>query len=214
VVSGGHTLLVLVKSFTEIEKLGTTADDAAGEAFDKVAKLLGMPYPGGPEIQKAAAAGNPDKIEFPVAETKNPYDFSFSGLKTSVLRFVQKNYKPEPSENGDPIVKKYRIPEKDLNNIAASFQKAVIAALVKNTEKALVNYDPSSLSLVGGVAANSELRKTLVSLAKRYNKKIVIPDPEFCGDNAAMIAFRGVKLYEAGRKFDLNYTAYPGMSFE
>ena len=201
IVSGGHTLLLLVKSFLEIKKLGTTVDDAAGEAFDKVAKMLGLGYPGGPKIQKAAANGDPEKINFPVAELKDPYNFSFSGLKTSVLRYVQKNY-------GDSK----NIPEKDLSDIAASFQKAVVKALIKNTQKALNNYEVKSLSLAGGVAANKALREALINLGKQHSKKVVIPAFEYCGDNAAMIAFRGLKLFEAGKKFDLSYSPYPGLS--
>ena len=201
IVSGGHTLLLLVKSFLEIKKLGTTVDDAAGEAFDKVAKMLGLGYPGGPKIQKAAANGDPEKINFPVAELKDPYNFSFSGLKTSVLRYVQKNY-------GDSK----NILEKDLSDIAASFQKAVVKALIKNTQKALNNYEVKSLSLAGGVAANKALREALINLGKQHSKKVVIPAFEYCGDNAAMIAFRGLKLFEAGKKFDLSYSPYPGLS--
>ncbi|MFO7448483.1 MAG: tRNA (adenosine(37)-N6)-threonylcarbamoyltransferase complex transferase subunit TsaD [Ignavibacteriaceae bacterium] len=201
VVSGGHTLLLMVKSYTEIIKLGSTVDDAAGEAFDKVAKMLGMGYPGGPKIQKAAAAGNPDKIDFPVADLKGKYDFSFSGLKTSVLRYIQKNY----TDNKN-------IPEQDLNDIAASFQRSVIKALIRNAEKALNKFDFNSVSLVGGVAANAELRNALTNLAQKYNKKIVIPDLQYCGDNAAMIAFRGQKLFEAGGSRDLTYSPYPGLT--
>ncbi len=201
IVSGGHTLLLLVKSFLEIKKLGTTVDDAAGEAFDKVAKMLGLGYPGGPKIQKAAANGDPEKINFPVAELKDPYNFSFSGLKTSVLRYVQKNY--GESKN---------IPEKDLSDIAASFQNAVVKALIKNTQKALNNYEVKSLSLAGGVAANKALREAVINLGKQHSKKVVIPAFEYCGDNAAMIAFRGLKLFEAGKKFDLSYSPYPGLS--
>ena len=201
VVSGGHTLLLLVESFLKIKKLGTTVDDAAGEAFDKVAKMLGLGYPGGPKIQKAAVKGNPDKINFPVAELKDPYNFSFSGLKTSVLRYVQKNY--GESKN---------IPEPDMNDIAASFQNAVVKALIKNTKKALDNFDIKSLSLAGGVAANKVLREEVISLGNRYSKKVVIPDLEYCGDNAAMIAFRGLKLFEAGKKFDLSYSPFPGLT--
>jgi N6-L-threonylcarbamoyladenine synthase len=207
VVSGGHTLLVLVNSFTEIKKLGSTVDDASGEAFDKVAKMLGMPYPGGPEIQKAAGKGNPDKIQFPVAETKNPYDFSFSGLKTSVLRYIQKNF---PDQHG--INKDKKIPNADLHDIAASFQKAIIKALTRNTEKALKNFDVKSICLVGGVAANKPLRDSLIEVSKIYKKKIVIPGSEFCGDNAAMIAYRGIKLFEAGKRYELNYQAFPGLT--
>jgi len=204
VVSGGHTLLLLVNSFTEIKKLGTTVDDAAGEAFDKVAKMLGFSYPGGAKIQLAATKGDPNKIKFPVAELDHPYNFSFSGLKTSVLRYIQKNY-PASKEG---------IPEKDLNDIAASFQKAVIKALIKNMEKALCNFEVKSISLVGGVAANDPLRKAFIDLSNKYDKKLIIPRLEFCGDNAAMIAFRGLKLYEYGKRFELNYSPYPGLTEE
>ena len=199
VVSGGHTLLLLVKSFTEIQKLGSTVDDAAGEAFDKVAKMLGFGYPGGPNIQNAAELGNKEKISFPVADLADPFNFSFSGLKTSVLRYIQKNFK-------DNI-----IPDNERNNIAASFQDAVIRAITKNVEKALNKFDIKSLSLVGGVAANQPLRDVLTKLATTHKKKIVIPDMQYCGDNAAMIAFRGLKLYENGKRFELNYNPFPGI---
>lgn len=200
VVSGGHTLLLLVKSFTEIKKLGTTVDDAAGEAFDKVAKMLGLGYPGGPKIQKAAESGDPGKINFPVADLKDPFNFSFSGLKTAVLRHIQKNH---PSREID---------ESSRNNIAASFQDAVVRALVKNARKALENYDINSVSLVGGVAANKAIRGAITDLAGKYGKKIVIPKLEYCGDNAAMIAFRGKTLFESGSRFDLNYAPFPALS--
>ncbi len=200
VVSGGHTLLLNVKSFTEIQQLGTTVDDAAGEAFDKVSKMLSFSYPGGPKIQNASKNGDEDKIKFPVAELKNPYNFSFSGLKTSVLRYIQKNF----SDVNDIL-------EKEKNNIAASFQKAVVNALMQNTERALNNYDVKSISLVGGVAANEKLRNEITLLSKRYDKTIIIPSLEFCGDNAAMIAFRGKSLYEAGRQDSLNVKPYPSL---
>jgi N6-L-threonylcarbamoyladenine synthase len=199
VVSGGHTLLLLVKSFTEIKKLGSTVDDAAGEAFDKVAKLLGLGYPGGPKIQKAAQLGDKEKITFPVADLAEPFNFSFSGLKTSVLRYVQNNF----SDN--------KIPDNEINNIAASFQDAVIRAIIKNAEKALKKFEISSITLVGGVAANQPLRDALTSLAQKYNKKIVIPDMQYCGDNAAMIAFRGMSLFENGKRFELTYNPFPGI---
>lgn len=199
VVSGGHTLLLLVKNFNEIQKLGSTVDDAAGEAFDKVAKMLGLGYPGGPKIQSAAELGNKETVNFPVADLDNPYNFSFSGLKTSVLRYIQKNFK-------DKI-----IPDNERNNISASFQDAVIRAITRNAERALRKFDIKSISLVGGVAANKPLRDALTKLAENHNKKIVIPDMEFCGDNAAMIAFRGLKLYESGKRFELNYNPFPGI---
>ena len=200
VVSGGHTLLLYVKSFTEIQQLGTTVDDAAGEAFDKVSKMLAFGYPGGPKIQTVSEIGDEDKIKFPVAQLKNSYNFSFSGLKTSVLRYIQKNF----SDVND-------IPEKEKNIIAASFQKAVVNALVQNTERALENYDVKSISLVGGVAANAKLRNEITMLSKKYGKKIIIPSFEFCGDNAAMIAFRGISLFETGRQDSLNAKPYPSL---
>jgi N6-L-threonylcarbamoyladenine synthase len=203
VVSGGHTLLLLVESFTKIKKLGSTVDDAAGEAFDKVAKMLGLGYPGGPKIQKAASEGNPDKIKFPIADLKEPYNFSFSGVKTSVLRYIQNNY--GESKN---------IPAQDLNDIAASFQKAVVKALCRNVERALNNFEVNSIALAGGVAANKAIRDAMTNVAAKFEKKIVIPGIEFCGDNAAMIAFRGLKLFETGYSSDLSYGPFPGLSKE
>ena len=199
VVSGGHTLLLNVKSFTEINLLGNTLDDAAGEAFDKVSKMLGLGYPGGPQVQRAALEGNSHKIAFPIADLKDPYDFSFSGLKTAVLRYIQKHFKDE------------KIPELDLPDIAASFQNAVVSALTRNTEKALKNIDVKTICVVGGVAANGLLRERMKKLAKKYEKKIVIPDIQFCGDNAAMIAFRGKSLYEAGRRDNLYAKPFPSL---
>ncbi|MDP4117019.1 MAG: tRNA (adenosine(37)-N6)-threonylcarbamoyltransferase complex transferase subunit TsaD, partial [Bacteroidota bacterium] len=198
VVSGGHTLLLLVKSFTRIIKLGTTIDDAAGEAYDKVAKMMGLAYPGGPKIQKLSQTGSAS-IPFPVAVLKEPYNFSFSGLKTSVLRYIQKTY-PDGA-----------VDEKGLADISASFQQAVIKALIGKAEKAVKNYKVNSICLAGGVAANKNLREAVTSLGNKYGKKVVIPDMEYCGDNAAMIAFRGSKLHSAGLKFSLDFNPYPGI---
>jgi len=206
VVSGGHTLLILVKSFTEMKLLGSTVDDAAGEAFDKVSKMLGLSYPGGPQIQNCALNGNPDKVEFPIAETKGEYDFSFSGLKTAVLRYVQKNYPGGKTDRN--------IPQQDINDIAASFQKAAVSALIQKTEKAVKNFEVNSVSLVGGVAANKSLRDAFSGLCSKYKKKLVIPALEYCGDNAAMIAFRGLTLFNAGKEFKLDYPPYPGLKPE
>ena len=200
VVSGGHTLLLYVKSFNEIYQLGTTVDDAAGEAFDKVSKMLGFGYPGGPQIQAAAKLGDENKIPFPIANLDDPYNFSFSGLKTAVLRYIQKNH--NSSED---------IPQENLNDIAASFQKAVVGALLQNCERALDGFEVKSISLVGGVAANEYLREKLNSLAKKHYKEFVVPDLEFCGDNAAMIAFRAKTLYENGERDSLSAKPYPSL---
>jgi N6-L-threonylcarbamoyladenine synthase len=199
VVSGGHTLLLFVESFTKIFLLGTTVDDAAGEAFDKVSKLLGFGYPGGPQIEASALKGNEKRIKFPVAELKDEYNFSFSGLKTSVLRFVQRNF---PDRN---------IPESDLNNISASFQKALVDALVQKVNLALNAHKVKSLSLVGGVAANKKLRNEFNNLAEKFKIPCVIPSLEYCSDNAAMIALRGFQLYNNGITHSLSYRPYPAI---
>jgi N6-L-threonylcarbamoyladenine synthase len=199
VVSGGHTLLLIVESEMKIKLLGTTIDDAAGEAFDKVSKLIGLGYPGGPKIQQFAERGNADAIKFPVAQLKSNYDFSFSGLKTSVIRFVDKNYK-------DRI-----IPEKDLPDISASFQKAVISALTRNVISAINNYEVKTISVVGGVSANSYLRNSIQEIGSKRKIKTVFPSLEYCGDNAAMIANRGEMLYRNGKSFGLDYNAFPSL---
>jgi len=199
VVSGGHTLLLFVESFTKIFFLGTTVDDAAGEAFDKVSKLLGFGYPGGPQIELSALKGNEQSIKFPVAELKDEYNFSFSGLKTSVLRFVQNNFPDR------------KIPETDLNNISASFQKALVDALVQKAKFALDNHKVKSLSLVGGVAANKKLRGEFNNLAEKFKVPCIIPSMEYCGDNAAMIALRGYQLYQEGIRDSLSVKPYPAI---
>jgi N6-L-threonylcarbamoyladenine synthase len=199
VVSGGHTLLLYVESFTKIYLLGTTVDDAAGEAFDKVSKLLGFGYPGGPKIEASALKGNEKSIKFPVADLKDEYNFSFSGLKTSVLRYVQNNFPDR------------KIPESDLNNISASFQKALVEALVQKVNLALNNHKVKSLSLVGGVAANKELRIEFSNLSEKFKIPCIIPSLEYCGDNAAMIALRGFQLYQNGIQDSLNVTPYPSI---
>ena len=199
VVSGGHTLLLLVEDNMKIKRLGTTVDDAAGEAFDKVSKMLGLGYPGGPKIQEASLKGNPDKINFPIAELKDKYNFSFSGLKTSVLRYLQKNF-----PNGDII-------GNDLFDIAASFQKAVVKAITNNTEKAVNDFKVNSISLVGGVAANKALRSSIIAIGEKYNIEVIIPSMEYCGDNAAMIAYRGQKLYENGISSGFGVSPFPSL---
>ncbi|MBK7106316.1 MAG: tRNA (adenosine(37)-N6)-threonylcarbamoyltransferase complex transferase subunit TsaD [Ignavibacteriae bacterium] len=200
VVSGGHTLLLLVKSEFEIVKLGSTIDDAIGEAFDKVSKMLKLGYPGGPIIQKYAETGDENSIDFPIGKTKNKFDFSFSGLKTSVLRFIQN------IENSRELI------ENDKLNIAASFQKAAIISISKRVIFALSEFEIKSISLVGGVAANQELRNEIILIGKKFNKNVVIPNLEFCGDNAAMIALRGFQYFKGGYKFPLSSNAYPNLT--
>ncbi len=200
VVSGGHTLLLLVKSFTEIYKLGSTVDDAVGEAFDKVAKQLGLGYPGGPKIQSAAKLGDASRVDFPVSDLKQRFNFSFSGLKTAVLRYIQ-------SQGG--IAK---LSEQHINDIAASFQLAAVKALTRNVKRALDVYEVKSISVVGGVAANANLKSEITMLADKYKKNVVIPDLQFCGDNAAMIAFRGKLLYECGIRDTLSCKPFPALS--
>jgi N6-L-threonylcarbamoyladenine synthase len=199
VVSGGHTLLLYVENYSKIYKLGTTVDDAAGEAFDKVSKMLGFGYPGGPQIEANASKGDETSIKFPIADLKDEYNFSFSGLKTAVLRHIQKHY---PAGN---------ISESDLNNISSSFQKALIGALLKNVTLALNNISVKSLSLVGGVAANKKLRNEFQNLAEKFNIPCIIPSLEYCSDNAAMIALRGFQLYQSGFKGSLKTSPYPSI---
>jgi N6-L-threonylcarbamoyladenine synthase len=175
-VSGGHTQLVLVKNHLEMEVIGETLDDAVGEAFDKGAKMLGLPYPGGPLIDKHAALGNPKAFVFPISEIKE-LNFSFSGLKTSLLYFLQKKVK----EDSEFI-------EKNLDDICASFQFALITSLTRKLKKATKLYNINQVAIAGGVAANSGLRKALSELANKQNWEVFTPQIQYCTDNAAMIA--------------------------
>lgn len=186
VVSGGHTQLVLFRDHGNYELLGQTQDDAVGEAFDKVAKIIGLPYPGGPSIAKAAANGDPYKYKLPKAKLQSPYDFSFSGLKTALLRAVQ-------AQTGhDYTFPSHALPEllDDVtrNDFAASFQRVAIETLVDKTEKAFQDYHPASVVIAGGVAANQELRR---QLRERLPIDIQYAPIELCTDNAAMIATLG-----------------------
>jgi len=177
-VSGGHSSIILVKDYTDYQVMGRTRDDAAGEAFDKVARLLGLGYPGGPAIDKIAIAGNPKAYKLPQGRIADfPYDSSFSGLKTAVLRLTQKL-----SPNGEPL---------PIADIAASFQEAVAAALATRTIKCAIAHNLSTIVAVGGVAANSVLRSRLVSMAADHDLRAVFPPLSLCTDNAAMIGCAG-----------------------
>lgn len=175
-VSGGHTQIVLARSATDMEVIGETLDDAAGEAFDKSAKLLGLPYPGGPLVDKHARNGDGQKFSFAEPQIEG-LDFSFSGLKTSILYFLQKQVKDDP-----------QFVEKNLDDICASIQHRIISILLKKLKKAAIQTGIRELCLAGGVSANSGLRAAFEELGKKHGWKTHIPAFEYCTDNAAMIA--------------------------
>ena len=196
-VSGGHTSLILVKDCGDYQTLGETRDDAAGEAFDKVARLLGLGYPGGPAIDKLAQTGNPKA--FPLPEGKislpnggfHPYDSSFSGLKTAVLRLIQKLQANQANSD-------IQAPELPIPDIAASFQQAVAQALTKRAIACAKNYGLQAIAIGGGVAANSGLRSHLTTAAAKHNLQVFFPPLEYCTDNAAMIACAACDHLERG----------------
>ena len=198
IVSGGHSHIVRVNSYTDYEILGKTRDDAAGEAFDKSARILGLGYPGGPKIQKAAEGGNPNAIVFPQVHFKDaPYDFSFSGVKTAVV-----NYAHTAKQRGEEI---------NAPDLAASFTKAVCEVLTEKSVLAAKN-TTGRLVLAGGVSANRDLRALMESECKREGIELYLPRPDLCGDNAAMIGAQGYYEYLAGNvaKSDLNaYATMP-----
>ncbi len=175
-VSGGHTQIVLVTDYLHMQVLGQTTDDAVGEAFDKSAKLLGLPYPGGPFLDRTAATGNPDRFTFPVVSMPG-YDFSFSGIKTSILYFLRE----KTTQNPQFIVE-------NLPDICASIQHALIKTLLKKLKLAAKEIGINEIAIAGGVSANSGLRQALTNAAQRYGWNVYIPAFEYCTDNAAMIA--------------------------
>lgn len=182
-VSGGHTQIVLVKSPLEMEIIGSTLDDAAGEAFDKSAKMMGLPYPGGPLIDQYAKNGDPNRFHFKVGEMDN-YNFSFSGLKTGILYFLRK----EKEKNENFIAE-------NLTDLCASIQHCIVGALLLKLEKAVKDFGISEVAIAGGVSANSSLRNSLKDKEKE-GWKVHIPKFEYCTDNAAMIAMAGKFLFE------------------
>jgi N6-L-threonylcarbamoyladenine synthase len=185
-VSGGHTQIVLVKDYFDMTVIGQTTDDAAGEAMDKTSKILGLPYPGGPLIDKHARSGNPDAYKFPEPQIPG-LDFSFSGLKTSILYFIQNNVKANPN-----------FIEDNLNDICASVEKRIATILLNKLKKAADEYGIKDIALAGGVSANTGLREGLLAMGKQNGWNCFIPKMEYCTDNAAMIAIAGYHKYLKG----------------
>lgn len=186
IVSGNHSQLVLFRDHGDYQLLGQTGDDAVGEAFDKVARILGLPYPGGPSIANAALTGDPVRYKLPKAKLSSPYDFSFSGLKTAVLRAVQREVGKDftfPSHELAELLK-----DSQQVDFAASFQRTAVETLIDATEKAYQNYSPASVVIAGGVAANSELRRLLT---ERLPVNLEYAPMQLCTDNGAMIASLG-----------------------
>ncbi|KAA0234839.1 MAG: tRNA N6-adenosine threonylcarbamoyltransferase [Acidimicrobiales bacterium] len=193
-VSGGHTLLALMNGPGDYRLLGSTLDDAAGEAFDKVARFLGLGYPGGPAIDHAAMQGDPEAIPFPRAMADEGYDFSFSGLKTAVVNHVRKH------------------PEVDTRDVAASFQQAVVDVLVLKARRAAQAYHARGLCLAGGVAANSQLREATLDVCVGEGLRALLPGRSYCTDNAAMVASAGWHRLRSDGPSPLSLAAEPGLS--
>jgi N6-L-threonylcarbamoyladenine synthase len=200
IVSGGHTELVLMRDHLQYERLGGTLDDAAGEAFDKVARLLGLGFPGGPAIEKASEGGDPQAYKFPRAKLEGSWDFSFSGLKTAVLREVRE-IEPDLQAGVDQPASKLPIPD-----LAASFQAAVVDVLVEKTLDAAEEFAAKDILVAGGVSANRSLRQTFLATSKL---PVWVPPIELCTDNAAMIAAVGHRRYLAGHRDALDMDVLP-----
>lgn len=193
-VSGGHTQLVLCQSHLEMTVIGETIDDAAGEAFDKTAKMLGLPYPGGPLVDKLASEGNPLRFSFPISSLPE-YQFTFSGLKTAVLYFLQKQKKENPN-----------FVTENIHDICASVQYTIIESLMRKLKKAAKELGVKHIGIAGGVSANSGLRKAVQELGEKNGWQVYIPDFQFCTDNAAMIAITAHYKQLAGQYADLTTT--------
>lgn len=198
IVSGGHTHLVIVKEYGEYEIIGYTRDDAAGEAFDKVARAIGLGYPGGPKVDKLAKEGNKDAITFPRAHIADaPYDFSFSGVKSAVLNYLNScEMKKEEVNRAD---------------VAASFQEAIVDALVTKTITAAKDYKLDKIAIAGGVASNSALRAAMTDACQKNNLKLYFPSPIFCTDNGAMIGVAAYYEYIKGTRHGLDLNAVPNL---
>lgn len=198
VVSGGHSFIVYMKDFGEFEIIGQTRDDAAGEAYDKVARAIGLGYPGGPKIDKLSKEGNANAIKFPRANFHDEsLDFSFSGLKSAVLNYLNKM-----EMTGEEI---------NRADVAASFQKALVDVLVDNAMKTCEMKKVDKIAIAGGVASNSTLRETMISEGNKKGIKVLFPSPILCTDNAAMIGSAAYFEYLKGRKADLSLNAIPNL---
>jgi N6-L-threonylcarbamoyladenine synthase len=196
IVSGGHTDLLYMADHGQMELLGRTRDDAAGEAFDKVARAIGLGYPGGPQVEKMATQGDPEAIPFPVAQLEGAYDFSFSGLKTAVLQYVKRTGTLNDGLRAD---------------LAASFQWAAIQALVQKTVRAVEATGVHQVILAGGVASNGALRTAMTEALLPKGIRLGYPPPVLCTDNAAMIAAAGHYLYERGVRHGMDLNAVPSL---
>ena len=197
VVSGGHTHLVEVKDYQNYEILGRTRDDASGEAFDKISRAMGLGYPGGPIIDKLAKQGNKHAIEFPRAFLDDSYDFSFSGVKSAVL-----NYLNHAQMTGEEV---------NRADLAASFQKAVVDVLVEHTMLAAKDYGMTKVAIAGGVASNGTLRAAMEEACKKNNYSFYRPSPIFCTDNAAMIGVAAYYEYIKGTRHGWDLNAVPNL---
>ena len=201
VVSGGNTMMVEVKDYTDFNVIGRTRDDAAGEALDKAARTMGIPYPGGLNMDRLSKDGDSSAFKFPTPKVEGcPYDFSFSGLKTSVINTIH-----NAEQKGVEINKA---------DLGASFMKAVSGCLIKNTEKAMLDTGNKTLVLAGGVSANSVLRADVIELCKKHGWELYLPELSLCGDNAVMVASQGYYEYLAGNVAGLELNAYAGKSIE
>lgn len=201
VVSGGHSHIINVKSYTDFEIIGKTRDDAAGECLDKAARAMGIPYPGGANLDKIAKNGNADSYKFPYPKVEGaPLDFSFSGLKTSVINIIH-----NAQQKGETI---------NIENLGASYIKQVVKCLTDNTLKAIKITDQKKLVVAGGVSANSVLRKELGTLCSKNNIKLYIPDISLCGDNAAMVGSQAYYEYQSGHFAKENLNAIASLSID
>jgi N6-L-threonylcarbamoyladenine synthase len=206
IVSGGHTFLVEMRDHLDYKLLGETVDDAAGEAFDKVGRLLGLPYPGGPAVMKAAEGAKRHDVRFPRAWLGETFDFSFSGLKTAARRMIATETGGEGTEVGETLLLEDRVAE-----MAEGFQDSVVDVLVTKTVRAAVAAGARSVVLGGGVAANRVLRDRLAEEARSAGISLVVPRPALCTDNAAMIGAAAARRYEAGVRAGLDLDARPSM---